>query len=124
MRTLLLDLLAVLSSLSTSFIKPRRPRREIDQAGIYQLKNLVILHANNNNNKIFDVNHLSETLEQLYIILTCGVSQAGISELKHLTVLHASCNTKITDVNHLQGTLKELWIDGDCGVGQADLYLW
>lgn len=61
-----------------------------------------------NNRYICDVNHLSDTLEDLDCSFFCGINQDGISQLKILKVLCCYGNKYILNVNHLADTLGDL----------------
>lgn len=74
------------------------------------------------NKKIYDVNHLADTLKILKCPGYCGIDQNGISQLKCLEILHCMYNYKIYDVNHLENTLKELFCNGGCcGIDQSGI---
>jgi Leucine-rich repeat (LRR) protein len=80
---------------------------------------LQYLHAGHNR-KIFDLNHLGETL--LVLICygeNCTIGQKAIAQLKKLRFLDCSYNTLIHDVNHLKDTLETLVCNGyPCALGQ------
>jgi len=71
---------------------------------------------------ILSVNHLADTLEELYCECNggiCGINQDGISRLKKLKILDCSGNWKIYALDHLAGTLEKLYCSGsDCGIDQ------
>lgn len=71
----------------------------IDQAGIADLRKLIILYARSNS-KITSVNHLTE-LRKLFADNTCGIDQTGILKLCKLETLTVQDNPRIVCVNHL-----------------------
>ena len=98
----------------------------VAQNGISELKVLRELLCDNNSN-VYDVNHMSGTLEKLYCCGTSGITENGISNLK-IKVLACSDNEKIKNVkgkkiffpfnprplrwsrvNYLGNTLEELY---------------
>ena len=58
------------------------------------------------NIKIYDVNHLSDVLEELYCNGS-GMDQEGISKLKKLRIIHCG-NTQVANLNHLLNNLVSL----------------
>lgn len=80
------------------------------QNGFSNLMQLEKLDASSNT-KIYDVNHLKDSLIELNCGFDCGIDQKGISELKKLKKLITYFNNKITDVNHLKYTLQYLNCD-------------
>ena len=89
----------------------------ITQRKFNELRNLNAFH----NSKITDVNHLQNSLTELYCSWKCGINQMGIANLKVLQKLNAADNNKITDVNHLQNTLIELNCRLLCGIDQKGI---
>lgn len=79
----------------------------IDQNGISQLEKLKVLHCTGNKD-IHNINHLKDTLEELYCGNCSGISQSGISELIKIKKLYCNHSENIYDVNHLCNTLEEL----------------
>lgn len=80
---------------------------KIDQNGISKLKYVRKLHCSNNE-CIYDVNHLSNTL----IVLSCAggsrIDQNGISKLGKLEEFVCVYNEKINSIDHLKETLKKI----------------
>lgn len=80
----------------------------LSQTGISDLKKLRILDCSGNE-FIKDVNHLKETLRELYCRENiCGLDQKGISDLKKIEILDCGANGKIKSVNHLSNSLEKL----------------
>lgn len=90
---------------------------QIDQKCISELRKLKVLICNNNP-KINNIDHLSETLEKLCCMGNSGISQTNIFKLNKLKSLKCSDNTKINNVNHLTDTLIKLYCGGASGVDQ------
>lgn len=95
-----------------------RTECRLNQNGISRLKKLRILNCHSNEH-ITNVNHLCDTLEELYCAnhQFNGINQDGISRLKKLKVLDINHSKGIYDVNHLCDTLIEL----DCGGFVTDM---
>ena len=93
----------------------------INQASIKNLINLKKMNAYGNE-KIFDVNHLSN-LEELNCGNNSGIDQLGLSKLNKLKILNAHNNSKIKDVSHLANTLVYLNCSWDCGINQKGIQL-
>lgn len=88
----------------------------------HKFSRLVFLKCDSSPN-IYDVNHLANSLQELYCSGTCGINQNGITELKKIRILDCSKNKKIIDVNHLNVTLKELYCGYGSGVQQIGISL-
>lgn len=82
----------------------------VDQNGITELKKLRILKCSGNS-KIFSVNHIGRTLEELYCKKGHGIHQEGISKLQKIKILCMSKYTDICDLNHMCDTLEKLFIE-------------
>lgn len=93
--------------------------KNMDQNTIMQQKYSKLKTLNCNKNvKITSVNHLSDTLEELYCD-NSGVDQSGISQLKYLKFFSCNYNGKVNNINHLSDTLEKLYCGGiDCGIDQ------
>lgn len=75
----------------------------ITQEDIGELR-LTVLHCNKSN-KIYNVNHIKDTLRKLHCRDNCGITQQGIKDLQ-LRKINYSSNDNITDVSHMKSTLK------------------
>lgn len=93
--------------------------KNMDQNTVKQQKYNRLKTLNCNKNvKITDVNHLSDTLEELYCD-NSGINQSGISQLKYLKFFSCNYNEKVNNLNHLSDTLEKLYCGGvDCGINQ------
>jgi len=100
----------------------------IGQTSISKLEKIKILDCSFNE-KISDVNHLSETLEELYCCMYSvggngggneGISQNGISKLK-LKLLDCSNNYDIYDISHMADTLEKLICGGNTSINQTSI---
>jgi hypothetical protein len=91
----------------------------VDDAGICELENLLIINAYSNP-KITNLNRFKK-LTEIYINGNCGVGDAGICELENLLIIDAFDNTKITNLNRFK-KLTEINISGfDCEVNGAGI---
>lgn len=80
----------------------------IDQVNISKLTKLKTLHCNNNE-KINNINHLFNTLEELDCSGPyCGIKQEGINKLCRLVTIDVSDNNKISNLDNVCDTLKYL----------------
>lgn len=71
------------------------------------------------NQEIYNVNHLANTLMYLDCSGDCCVPYCGISMLTKLEVLHCSNNGYMSSVNHLKKSLRKLYCDGsNCSINQ------
>ena len=69
------------------------------------------------NEKIYNVNHMKETLKILNCGYNCGIDQNGISKL-NLIELCVIDNKKIKNVNHMKKTLNILYCGWNSGIDQ------
>ena len=92
---------------------------EMDQDILEQTKfrKLKILKCHDNE-RIYSVNHLADTLIKLNCCWKSNIDQDGISQLKLLKILKCDDNRKIHSVNHLANTLIELNCSYDSKIDQ------
>jgi hypothetical protein len=99
----------------------------VNDAGIYELDNLLIINAYENP-KITNLNRFKKLTEINIGSYNCGVGDwycgvddAGICELENLLIINAENNTKITNLNRFK-KLTEINIGDDCGVNEAGIF--
>ena len=74
------------------------------------------------NNKIYDINFLKNTLEKLDVSgKKCGIRQEGIEQLTKLKILNANDNENINDINFAKNTLEILYASSDSGITQKGI---
>lgn len=96
-------------------IKLKLTQKVIEQKKYNKLKKLDA----SNNGKIRNVNHLCETLEELYCcsnMKASGICQSGLNDLKNIRILRASNNIKIYDASIFFNSLVELDCSKNCGI--------
>lgn len=92
----------------------------LGQNSINKLKKIKILNCRDNN-KIKNVNHLSNTLTALDCSGECGIKQNGISQLNKIELFVCNDNMYIRDIHHLDCTLRELHCCGKSAVSQKNI---
>ena len=78
--------------------------RGLGDSGIKNLYNLIELKADKNN-KISDINHLTNLQYLSAAYDECGINDYGIKNLTRLKVLDKHCNSKLTNINIVQTIL-------------------
>jgi hypothetical protein len=101
----------------------------VDDAGICELENLLIIKVDDNS-KITNLNRFKKLTKINIDGWDCGVNDAGICELssstnsrgavENLLIINASYNPKITNLNRFK-KLTEINISWRCGVNDAGI---